>query len=243
MAAAPKDPKEIVDEIVNDYKGEFQEDLVAVVLYGSAVSGEYRPGKSDINLMIVLSDEAIQDLDRALRVVEKWRKRHVATPLLLTREYVESSADVFPIEYLNLKRKHAVVYGEDILGGLELNRQHIRLQCEREIKGKLLLLREAFLEGSGKGKALRQVAERSITAFCAIFEALLFLKDKEVPGGRRDIIRAASQALDLDGVVFEKLLDIKTGKVKPGSGEMRGLYQAYLGEVRKLSNRVDRMGG
>jgi hypothetical protein len=232
-----------VNEVVDEYKREFGEDLEAMMLYGSAVSGDYRPGKSDINFMIVLSDRGIQDLERALPVVDRWRKRNVATPLFLTREYVKSSLDVFPIEYLNFQHNHVLAYGEDLLQDLELDREHLRLQCEREVKGKLLLLREAFFEGSGKGKALRQVVDQSIPAFSAIFEALLYLEGKEMPRGKREIIRSACEVLNLDHSVFERLLDVKEEITKPGSGEMRGLYQAYLSEVRKLANRVDRMGG
>jgi hypothetical protein len=163
--------------------------------------------------------------------------------LFLTREYVKSSLDVFPIEYLNFQRNHVLAYGEDLLQDLELDREHIRLQCEREVKGKLLLLREAFLEGSGKGKALRQVVDQSIPAFSAIFEALLYLEGEEMPRGKREIIRRACETLELDTPVFERLLDVKEERTKPDRVEMRGLYQAYLSEVRKLANRVDRMGG
>jgi hypothetical protein len=43
--------------------------------------------------------------------------------------------------------------------------------------------------------------------------------------------------------VFEKLLDVKDDKIKPGDDEMRGLFQKYLAEVRKLSKQVDALGG
>ena len=123
--------------------------------------------------MIVLSEEGIERLDKAFKVVQTWQKRKVAIPLFLTELYVESSLDVFPIEYLNFQRNHLLVYGKDILEELSFDRELVRLQCEREIKGKLLLLREAYMETSGKGKALRDVIGQSIQAFLAIFDALL----------------------------------------------------------------------
>ena len=243
MAKNVKDPKEIFPDITTDYKDVYGDDLVSIVLYGSATGKDYRPGKSDINFMIVLSEEGIERLDRAFEVVKKWRKRNVAIPLFLTENYVETSTDVFPIEYLNFKGNFGPVYGKDLLKDLSFKREFIRRQCEREIMGKLLLLREAYLETSGKGRALKGVISQSIRAFIAIFEALLHVKGLELPKEKLQIIQATAQAFDIDSSVFEKLLDVKDDKIKPGDDEMRGLFQKYLAEVRKLSKQVDALGG
>ncbi len=243
MAKTVQDPKEIFPEIIDDYKGLFGDDLISIILYGSAAGRDYRPGKSDINFMIVLSEEGIERLDQAFKMVETWQKRKVAIPLFLTELYVESSLDVFPIEYLNFQRNHALVYGKDILKDLSFDRELVRLQCEREIKGKLLLLREAFMETGGKAKALRGVIAQSIQAFIAIFDALLFFKEMEIPKERREVVDLTCNAFDLDAGLFQKLLDMKEEKIKPDDSETRSLFQGYLKEVRKLSKIVDTLGG
>ncbi len=179
MAKAPNDPKEIFQEFTNDFKELFDDDLISIILYGSATGKNYRPGKSDINFMIVLSEEGIEHLDRAFKHLEKWRKRHVAVPLFLTETYIRTSTDVFPIEYLNFQKNHVMVYGKDLLEELTFDHHWVRLQCEREIKGKLLLLREAYLETAGKARGLKELIGQSIGAFAAVFEALLVLKEKE----------------------------------------------------------------
>ena len=243
MAKTVQDPKEIFPDIIDDYKGLFGDDLVSIILYGSAAGRDYRPGKSDINFMIVLSEEGIERLDQAFKMVETWQKRKVAIPLFLTELYVESSLDVFPIEYLNFQRSHVLVYGKDILNDLSFDPQFVRLQCEREIKGKLLLLREAYMETGGKGKALRGVIGQSIQAFVAIFDALLFFKEKEIPKEGREVVNLTCDTFNLDAELFQKLLDIKEEKIKPDDTEATSLFQAYLEEVRKLSKIVDTLGG
>ncbi len=75
MAKIPKDPKEIFEEIIDDYKGLFGGDLISIILYGSATGKDYRPGKSDINFMIVLSEDGIEHLDKAFKTAAKWLKR------------------------------------------------------------------------------------------------------------------------------------------------------------------------
>jgi hypothetical protein len=213
------------------------------MLYGSATGSDYRPGKSDINFMIVLSEQGIDRLKQAFEMVKKWRKRNVAIPLFLTENYVKTSMDVFPIEYLNFQRNYLPVYGKDILKDLSFDPEYVRLQCEREIKGKLLLLREAYLETSGKGRALKEVISQSTRAFIAIFEALLYVKGLEMPKEKSVVIRATTQAFEMDSGVFEKLLDVREDKVKLSDEDMRRLFQAYLAEVRKLSKLVDALGG
>lgn len=243
MAKTIKDPKEIFPGIITDYESIYGSDLVSILLYGSATGKDYRPGKSDINFMIVLSEQGIEQLDRAFPVIKKWRKRNVAIPLFLTETYVATSVDVFPIEYLNFQRDYVPVYGKDILKDLSFDVEFIRLQCEREIKGKLLILREAYLESSGKGRALKDVMRNSIPALVAIFEALLYIKGQDIPKEKRAIVRNTCKAVDIDLEIFEKLLDIKEGKSKPGGSETGEIFKGYLVEMRKLSKLVDALGG
>ncbi|MBW1850416.1 MAG: hypothetical protein JRJ15_03105 [Deltaproteobacteria bacterium] len=243
MAKTLKDPKDIFKEIIADYQGIYGNDLIGIILYGSAAGEDYQPGKSDINFMIILSEEGIEHLDRAFTVVKKWRKKDVAIPLFLTESYLETSLDVFPIEYLNFQRSYVHVSGKDILKDLRFDPEFIRLQCEREIKGKLLLLREAFLETSGKTRALKEVIRHSAPALVAIFRALLFLKGEEVPKEKREVVRNTCEVFGMDAAVFKRLLDIKDKKIKPADKEMAGLFKEYLSEVRKLAKLIDAMGG
>ena len=243
MSRTSQDPKEISRQVVEDYRELYGEDLVSIILYGSAAGEDYRPGKSDINFMIVLSEEGIGNIDRAFETVHMWRKKKVAVPLFLTQEYIGTSMDVFPIEYLNFQRNHVLAYGKDLLENLSFDHANVRLQCEREIKGKLLVLRNAFLEAGGKGKAMKEVIAGSLQAFLAIFTALLFLKKIEIPSGKRAILKAVSDAYDLDPALFERVIDVKEDKIKLDDKEMRLLFKDYLKEVRRLSMIVDKLGG
>ena len=193
--------------------------------------------------MIVLTEDGIAHLDQAFDVVNKWRKKGVAVPLFLTEEYVKTSLDVFPIEYLNFKNNYIRVFGKDILKDLEFSPEFLRLQCEREIKAKLLLLREAFLETSGKGKALKGLITQALPALMAIFEALLHLRKIDVPRERREIIRAVADEFDLEHGIFEGLLDIKANKSKFSDEESLNLFKGCLREMRKLSKLINSLGG
>ena len=236
----------MTDEIMNkarlvadDYRNAFGDDLVSVVLYGSSVTKEYDPKKSDLNFLIVLSEEGIERLHLAHELVATWRKKKVSTPLFLTKEYIESSLDTFPIEFLNIQRNHTVIVGEDVLKELSFKRIYVRMQCERELKGKLLLLRERYVETRGKHKILEELISASLPTFIFVFNGLLYLLDKEVPETKRETISMLSKALHLDEELFVSLLHIETGTLTFTRQEIEDLFKRYAKEIRRLALLID----
>ena len=108
--------------LADDYRKVFGNHLISVTLYGSAVTDEYIPKKSDLNFLVVLSEEGIEQLHFVYELVAKWRKKRVGTPLFLTKAYINSSLDTFPVEFLNIKRNYTVVFGKISLRGFLLKR-------------------------------------------------------------------------------------------------------------------------
>jgi predicted nucleotidyltransferase len=241
MAKIPHKPDAIFEEITTDFKAVFKGELISIILYGSGARPDYRPGKSDINFLITLTRKGIDGLFSALDVVAKWKKRNVATPLFMTREDMLSSLDSFPVEFLNMKWQHVLVYGEDVLTSLVFPPEPLRLQVEREFKAKILHLRKGFMETEGREKHIRQLIRASLTAFAALFEAMLHLKNIEVPKTRRGIIQAAAQAFAFDGAPFMKCEDVRDGKNNLSSTEIQALFINYLKEVSRASDIIDHL--
>ena len=241
MGKIPNRPEDIFDELKQDYVALFGDDLVAIILYGSGARGEYVPKKSDINLLIVLSDKGIERLGDATDAVAKWRKRNVRVPLVMTRGYIQSSLDAFPLEFFNIKSAYQVIHGEDILKDVVIQKEDLRLQCERELKAKLLLLRESFLEANNKSHLLRELVAQSLSAFISIFKALLYLKGDEVPEKNEAVLSATVQSFGLDREIFQTLWYIKRGEKKSDRGALKEIVQKYISEIRGLSTQVDQM--
>ena len=236
-----KKPEEVFDEITKDFKTIFEDALISIMLYGSGAGSDFNPHTSDLNFLIILSEEAIDHLDLAIETVSRWRKRNVATPLFMTQSYIQSSLDSYPLEFLNIKKRYILVYGEDVLKEISIESPYLRLQCEREIKGKLLLLREGFLETEGKQKRIKELIKTSIIAFISIFNGLLYLKGIEIPPTRREIIQSVAKEIPIRQEIFMKCLDIKQGKAEFSSSEIKDLFTVYMVEVRKLWEVVDKM--
>jgi hypothetical protein len=241
MAKAPKKPEEIFAEFTSDFQKIFGAHLISISLYGSGAREDYAPGKSDLNFLIVLSEEGIGDLKKVHAVLPKWRKRRVAIPLIMTKSFILSSLDAYPIEFLNMKRHYVPVFGEDVLKELAFNRSSLRLQAERELKGKILLLRARYLETEGKEDRIKDLIRESITAFVSIFNALLYLKGMDIPKGRSEVVRAVSGTFSVNAGAFLKCVEIKEGRGQFPSSEMEGIFEDYLRELVLLTDSVDRM--
>ncbi len=241
MAKTPRQPKEVFPVFISDCKEIFSDHLISIILYGSAAEGNYRPGKSDINFLVTVSEDGIDMLDKALEKVGRWKKQSIATPLFLTEQYIQGSLDVYPLEYLNFQNHYQMVYGKDVLKDLKIEPSMLRLQCEREVKGKLLLLRRTFLDTQGKSRALTSAIGFSLTAFLAIFEGLLYLKGHGPVAERREKVRRVCDDFGLDFSLFATLLELKEDRLKVKDEQIRMLFKRYLGQIRELAKKVDRM--
>lgn len=239
MAKIPDKPQDVFVPLTGDYKEIFGKDLVSLIIYGSAAGGFYIKGKSDINLLVVLTPEAVNNLEEALEIVEYWRKRSVAVPWVMTKNFIDSSLDCYPIEFLNMQNSHILIYGEDVLAPLKFKPEDLRLQIEKELKGKLITLRQGYLETQGNVKQMRQLISRSVIAFISIFNALVYLKQAPVPQKKRDTIKELAKLFTFDADLFLSCIDIKEGVDKFSPEELAGIFKKYLGEVENLCNIVD----
>jgi len=131
-----------------------------VVAHGSAVGTQFRPGISDYNFLIVADPVDLALLERLATLAGKWRKRRISAPLVLQPVFIANALDSWPLEFLCMSARYRVLYGEDPLAGISFQPEHVRLQCEREIRSKLLLFRRAYIECEGAPKRLKQALDR-----------------------------------------------------------------------------------
>lgn len=241
MARIPKNPDDIFNEFTSDFRHVFGDDLEAIILYGSAAKGQYRYKRSDINFLLVLTENGINELGKCTPLVKKWLKRRVAPPLIVSRNYIESSLDSFPLEFMDMQANHRLVFGEDLLSDLTISTDNLRLQCERELKGKLLHLRTSFLQFAGSKRMLFQLVTQSLADFSILFTGLLHLKSVTVPATRADIIFKTVEQFSLDKSVFDRLLRIIDRQEKPSGTEWPSIMQQYIHEIRILTQTVDQL--
>jgi predicted nucleotidyltransferase len=241
MTKYPATPEEILPELVQDYQLLFGQDLVAIVLYGSAARGTYVPKKSDINILVVLTVPGIAAISKCFALMKKWQASAVAIPLVLTEEYIRTSVDSFPIEFLNLKNNYRVVYGLDVLASVTIPQDMLRLQCEAQIKGKLLHLRGEFLATLGDANKIKNLLTASVPAFVGVFNGLLMLKGVTPPQDKHKVFHLTAETYGLDRALLERVSMLVGNQEKMNDEEIVQLGEHYIAEIRKLAFTVDQI--
>lgn len=239
MAKRPHSPEEVFQPFQKDMLDTFGGDIEAIYLYGSGARGDYQRRRSDINFLVVLRDEVMEHLERAAPVVRRWAKRGVAMPLFLTREYINTSLDSFPIDFLNLKLAHTLVYGEDFFDQLEISKESLRLKCEEQAKSKLLHLRDGVLATWGKKQPMTEFLVVTIPTFLSLFRVLLSLHDQESPRDDRAVFSNAAELYHLDASVFEQLLALRSKSLKLSVTGSMTLAKSLIAQVKYLSEFID----
>lgn len=241
MTKIPEKPEVVFEEFAADYQEIFSGDLLSVILYGSAARGEYVYKKSDLNFLIVLTDRGLSNLPKTLPLVEKWRKRAVAIPLFLNEAYLTTSLDSFPIEFFNITAHYKLVYGHDLIKGLTIQRSDLRRECERELKGKLLHLRQAYFITRGKRKELHKLFAVSFKSFFPLLPVILELIGVPVPDKRKEMMEIIIQKCQLQGTVFKQLWEIMEQKKVLPEDETVLFWQRYVDQIQQLGIFVDRL--
>jgi predicted nucleotidyltransferase len=222
--------KEFVGEVQHLYGG----DLVAVFLYGSAVTGEHVPGRSDINVAVLLADVTPAALRKASGKLGGWARQGFATPMFFDPEFLRDALDVFPIELLDMQERHRMLYGPDVLAGLRIEAGALRRQCEQELRGKLLKLRQAYLESAPSPKDLQRVLTAAASGLIVLARTLLHLVRADESGGTEAVFRRVEAQFGVRVAHLRKAWQLKRGEARVTGSEIDLLYQAVLEEFQQL---------
>ena len=234
-------PEKLINEFVERMRAAAGTNLVAAILYGSAAAGDHIPDYSDVNLLCVLGETSFAAIEALAPAMEWWGKQKHRLPLLLSADEMRRSADVFSIEFLDMRRHYRLLWGEDILKTLEIPMRWHRAQVEYELREKTILLRQRLLMTSGNDEAKWDLLLRSLPAFGTLFRHALIALGDAGAGSKRDAAAALAAKLEIDSSVFGELLDIRERKKERKSAKVDEVFARYLMLVEQVTAAVDRM--
>ena len=215
------------------------EKIHSIYIVGSALTVDYDPKSSDINSVIVLHQMDLKFLELLAPVGKKFGKKKVAAPLIMTPAYIEDSQDVFPIEFLNIQLLHHTVWGKDIFAALNIKKSDLRHQCERELKVKLIGLRQGYLSAAGDQKALVNGFTTSYSGYMPLFKAIMVLLDKQPPQNSREILSVLQEVSGVRMDVFQQVLGHKKQGTKPSGDKLKTVFENYYAAIEQLGEMVN----
>ena len=199
---------DVVDRVVQPFLEATDSALgsgYSAVLYGSGSRGDFIPGRSDINLMLIVDDLGPRVLRTLGPAFTRWRSSELEPPLLISRSEWSRASDAFPVEITDMRASYQVLRGADPLVGMQVERSDLRRALETELRGKLLRLRQAYAASAGDSTALGTVAGGSAATIMVLLRVLLTLLGRHVPAEPLELTTAASAAI---GIESEHLLQV-----------------------------------
>jgi hypothetical protein len=168
------------------------DDVLSIVLYGSAAREQYVKGSSDLNVLVLLRAVDEVALRRCTRLAREWAQYGNPPPLLLADEEMRRSLDIFPIEYGEIREAHRVLHGSDPFSQIEIEQKYLRLQCERELKTALIQLRERYLLIADEPEEVGTLLLGSVTTFLVHYRTILRLEGDPIPADEADLVVAVA---------------------------------------------------
>ncbi|MGA2102163.1 MAG: hypothetical protein ABSG34_13720 [Candidatus Sulfotelmatobacter sp.] len=233
-------PDDKINEFVKRAREACGPDLEVIILFGSAVTGEFQPGLSNLNLFCVLGDSSFPKLQALAPVVKWWAKQKQPPPLCMTRGELQRSTDVFTIELLDMVQHHRVLFGDDVLQGLQIDTHLHRVQVEYELREKLILLRQHVLLAADSDSRLYDVLLHSAPSFATLFRHALIVLGGEASLGRRDAVNQLAKQVRFDASAIQQVLDIREGKADARKVDASDLCSRYLAAIEKVVSAVDK---
>ena len=208
------------------------ENLAALIVYGSAVRGGWKPGVSDIDVILVLHDTSLSHL------------KVVAEPLMLARHggrveamiwkhaNVARAADVFPLLYDDLRQRHLVLSGSDPFAGLEVKDEHRRLRIEQELREARIRMRRAVVDALGSELDMAGAVARKVKQLRSPLHALLLLKGVACDDSLEEVLAASATAYGIDTRPLLKVAE----SPEAAHAALRAVLDAAVEDVDRLED-------
>ncbi len=192
--AALRDLPPVVARVLDDFvaaaREAFADDLISIVLFGSAAEGALRP-TSDLNVIVVLR---AFDRTRADALRPAARVAGAAAGLramFLLREEVDQAAAAFAQKFADVRRRRRVLWGEDPFARLTVPRAALVARTSQILLNLTLRLRALYVERSLRDEQMATVVAEAAAPLRTAAAAILELEGAAAVAPREALRRLA----------------------------------------------------
>jgi hypothetical protein len=227
-------------ELVSRLKEAAGKNLESVVLYGSAASGTYRPGASDLNVLCTLVTIDVHELQLLAPVALWWtQEEKEPTPLFFLTEELQQSTDVFAIESLDIKRAHRVLFGNDPVADLEVPMNLHRVQVERDLRLLLLRLRQHVLHAGKNELEYTTILKKTSSGAMTLLRHTLLAFGEEPPAEPSVLFERIAAVTGAEAGAFQTAYDYHEGQELTEDAFV--VYDHYIHALEKVVIAMDRL--
>ena len=130
-----------------------------------------------LHTLAVVDRLTFADLTACVPLADGWLRRGVAVPLILGRDELRRTLDVFPLEYAAIAATFASVRGGNPFDAAAPSTDDVRRALETHANSHLIHLREGFLESRGEAYAIGGLLASSVMPFRTLLAGVARLVD------------------------------------------------------------------
>lgn len=216
--------------------------LQSLLVYGSAAGGNHHGRHSDINLLAVLDRIDTGTLDQAGEALRWWMDQGNPPLVMLSAAEVRDSADVFAIEFLDIRHNHRLLRGADLIAAAPFDPRLHRLQVEHDLRAQLLRLRARYLLVRGNARELERLLLHSFSTFLTLFRHALVAVGQPLRVEKAQVLDAAAARFELAPEPFRAILEARRSGDRLAQGELeslRTLFAAYLDGIQRVERSLE----
>jgi predicted nucleotidyltransferase len=233
-----KKPESKLQDLVTQLHAACGDNLVSVVLYGSAAREEFHEQYSDVNVLAVFRDLGAAPLSSIAPVVRWWTHEEKFTPpLLMTEVELRESADVFAIELLDIQHMHKTLFGQDIVSAIQVPMNLHRVEVEHELRTILLRLRQHLLLSPDNPDELRRVLAKSIASVTTLLRHALIAVRENPPHDKGKVLEQAGAVFGFDVPPMQTILALRSDREHPAN--VAEAYNAYMSAIGRVAHELD----
>lgn len=234
-----------IEKTLTDFTQELRqllgEELISVVLYGSATGANFVPRQSDFNVVIVIQKMGFATLQKLQPRMEAWHALGFAVPLVIDPEFLMNSRDVFPMEFSDIQKHHVLLWGEDVFHSLSIHLHHLRFLAEHEARSKLLRLQALYFERGNEPHRLRHLMLDSLKTFLILMRHLLYLQERPSGQTYSEVLADFEHSFQVTFPRMRQMLAIRARTRQWPDESAQLFFRDYLTEVQHFVRLLDRL--
>jgi predicted nucleotidyltransferase len=187
----PASVETILRDFVAAARRALDDDLLSVLLFGSAAEGRLRAA-SDVNLMVVLARFTPERVDALREPLRLARAAIDLRPMFVLASELPAAAEAFAVKFEDIRHRHRVLFGPDLLVSLRILRATAIARLRQVLLNQLLRLRARYVETSLRPEQLAVALGEAAGPLRAAAATLLDLQGSPAPSSKVALERAAA---------------------------------------------------
>lgn len=208
------------------------EHVLGLTIYGAAAGPGFDGSLHMVHSLLMVDSLGLDILRRLSGDGTHFGRRRITAPVVMTPDFLKASRDAFPLELIEIQQQRLVLLGEDYLADVTFDAEHVRLQCERELKSISVGMRQAVVVDGTKESTIHKAALPALYSLLRVLRGMLWLK------GQRQPLPAAKILAEIENLAGRHLPGVREAFEFPSSVSWLTFERLY-NDVEVLGQLVD----